>query len=129
MTETADARTTGPAGTTWGRAWSAFGVMAGVGVASLFAFPPLVLMAVFLAGPPLLGVFFTNPPRDRATFSANGVAAAAGGAIAGAIWVATHPGDSHPMAVVVSTFVTFLVMSVITGLVVWGVSLRFPEAD
>lgn len=104
-------------------------MMAGVGIASLFAFPPLVLILVFLAGPPLVGLFFTNPPRDRNTFAANGVAAAAGGAIAGAIWVATHPGGAHPMAVVVSTFVTFVVMSVVTGLVVWLVSFRFPEAE
>ncbi|MCK9518462.1 MAG: hypothetical protein M0R74_05450 [Dehalococcoidia bacterium] len=117
-----------PPGTTWGRLWAALAIMAVLGFSSLFVFPPLLLIALYLGGPPLLALFLSGPGRDRNTFSANGVAGAAGGALSGALWVATHPGGAHPLAVVISTFVTFLVMSVAAAVVVWLVSFRVRES-
>jgi apolipoprotein N-acyltransferase len=129
MTHTAEPVRNDQPAWTFRRVGLAFALMVALGVASLAVFPPLVLILLFLSGPPLLGLFFSGADRDRNSFSMYGTAAAAGGALSGSIWVATHPGGAHPMAVIVSIFATFVVMGVLGALAVWLASFTVKSPD
>ncbi|MGE5596063.1 MAG: hypothetical protein ACM3S1_08520 [Hyphomicrobiales bacterium] len=111
------------------RAVGAWTTMFIVALLSLFVFPPLILIVIFFGGPVLTGLAFSAPNGSRNVFAGNGTAAAIGGAMAGSVWIATHPGDNAWQAVAVSTVVSFVIVSVIATLVVYLFSLRLPEAD
>ena len=111
---------------TVGRGVEVFILMLLASLLSLALFPPVLSIAIWIIGPPLLAVFFARPEPERNVVQMYGVAAGLGWALAAALWTAFFFNEAF-FAVLVSVFVTGIVGAIVAVVVVLLVSLRFPK--
>jgi biotin transporter BioY len=102
-------------------------LLALLALVGLWFVPPAGLLVLYLFGPAVTAWLATRPGADRNRYSGAGVLAAVAVALVGAIWVATHPEDTHPFSIIASFIATFAVVSIVSALVVVLVSNRFPK--
>lgn len=111
---------------TFGRGVEVYVLMLIASVAALIVLPVILVIAVWLLGPPLLAVLYSRPEPERNVVQLYGISAALGWATAAALWPALFL-DAAFFAVLVSMFVTGLLGAVLAVVVVLLVSLRFPR--